>query len=460
MDEKQQKLEQFIRQILEIQNKEKSPILKTNDLKNIVLEMGMTESDWQLISETFNGYALRGKGFLEYKNWEDAIKEFEQAHTLNPYNTDILYGLALSHKNLWHQTNMSTHKANAERYAKMCININPKYKEAIALISEIKQPKNQHIASINAQQIITNQTTQVTNTKNQKLIVILIISIFVAILFIGFILYTTQSSNIVLQEPSNSIPEQTEITTTVPTEEVVEPEIPVIFIENEQSKGLKFILEKIEADDYTTSYNVGAKGYFKLENIEINELKIKADLLNTEDKVVSTKIIELVSDSENALRNGDLLPFEFSNYQDNSSLPKFKALRLAVSYIVKQEGNFKYAESKSKPINWAIEKPANYDISVKERINTTTKQFSTGIFHEITLEIQNTGNSNIKMLLFQIEWFDKKNNLAKSEEFYVVTDSYAPIKRGDVRIYDRTFGIDKLNLVNYKNYEVTVLAIN
>ncbi len=460
MDEKQQKLEQFIRQILEIQNKEKSPILKTNDLKNIVLEMGMTESDWQLISDTFNGHALRGKGFLEYKNWEDAIKEFEQAHTLNPYNTDILYGLALSHKNLWHQTNMSSHKASAEQYAKMCININPQYKEAIALISEIKVAKNQSVNSNQAKQINSNETLQTTPVKNQKLVIIMVISIFIAIFLIGIFFLLNQSSDADLKEPSNSYSELKEPQVTIPTEDISEPQIPVIFVENEQSKGLKFILDKIQADDYTTSYNVSAKGYFKLENIELNELKIKADLLNNEDKVVSTKIIELARESNNTLRSGDLLPFEFSNYEENSALPQFKALRLAVSYIVKQEGNFKYEASKSKPINWAIEKPVNYDISIRERLSSVSKQFSTGIFHQIVLEIENTGNSNIKVLQIQIVWFDKKNKLAKTDEFYITTDSYAPIKRGDIRIYDRMFGVDNLNLENYKSYEINILAVN
>lgn len=460
MDEKQQKLEQFIRQILEIQNKEKSPILKTNDLKNIVLEMGMTESDWQLISDTFNGHALRGKGFLEYKNWEDAIKEFEQAHTLNPYNTDILYGLALAHKNLWHQTNMSSHKASAEQYAKMCININPQYKEAIALISEIKVAKNQSVNSNQAKQINSNETLQTTPVKNQKLVIIMVISIFIAIFLIGIFFLLNQSSDADLKEPSNSYSELKEPQVTIPTEDISEPQIPVIFVENEQSKGLKFILDKIQADDYTTSYNVSAKGYFKLENIELNELKIKADLLNNEDKVVSTKIIELARESNNTLRSGDLLPFEFSNYEENSALPQFKALRLAVSYIVKQEGNFKYEASKSKPINWAIEKPVNYDISIRERLSSVSKQFSTGIFHQIVLEIENTGNSNIKVLQIQIVWFDKKNKLAKTDEFYITTDSYAPIKRGDIRIYDRMFGVDNLNLENYKSYEINILAVN
>ena len=88
MDTNHKKLENYISKILQIQNK-KTSVLKTDDLKEIALDMGMTESDWKSISDTFNAHALRGKGFLEYKNWTDAIKEFEQAHTLNPYNTAL-----------------------------------------------------------------------------------------------------------------------------------------------------------------------------------------------------------------------------------------------------------------------------------------------------------------------------------------------------------------------------------
>lgn len=457
MDAKNQKLEKFISKILQIQNQQKNQILKVKDLKEIASEMGMSDEEWEQISETFNAHALRGKAFLEYKNWTDAIKEFEQAHTLNPYNTDILYGLALSHKNLWTETRKTNHKDAALRYAGNCINIEPSYNDAIKLISEIKKP-----TISNKYQRAKSQNSSAQAKKNNKLAIILIITgLILGILFFLTLVKTgsdkeAYSDETVVQENSTG---ETADSYTPDMQVPASPKIKVFLVENEQSKGLKFKLHKVKVDDYDQSYNIAMKGYFALKGIEIDELKIKVDVLDKNNKVIHTEVERVIDESDQTVRSGDVVPIDFSEYAKQADMPEIKALRLSVNYITKEAGDFTYVESKKIPLQWEMEKPANFDLEVRERINTKSKQYNGGMYNKLVLEFKNTGNSTIKVLKIQAKWLDKKNTLAQTEEFYITIDSYSPIKRGQVRLYDRMFGINKLSVSDFGKYTISVLEV-
>jgi len=458
MDKSNQKLEEFITKILQIQNQEKSPVLKVNDLKSIAIEMGLGEEGWQQISDTFNAHALRGKGFLDYKNWADAIVEFEQANTLNPFNTDVLYGLALSHQNLWNETQRKEYKVLAEKYAQNCIAIEPTYKEAIRLISELKRPK-----PIQNSYTTTNVSTSSQKKPiNSKLIFILIFAL-VVLFVLFFVISKDQSQKLPESEyltENSTETTNTNLTDQSNTELIEESPIKVYLVENEKSKGLNFELHKVKLNDYTTSYSLELKAYFVLHGIEVEELKVKVDIIDQNNKTIHSEIEEIVEDIDNTVRSGDKVPMEFTNYVKDGVTPKIKEVRLSVDFIVKETGDFTYAESKTIPVNWAIEKPSNFDIRLRERVNTKSEYFSTGMYHKLVLEVENNGNSTINLLQLQIKWFDKKNNVAQTEEFYLCIDSHPPIKRGEIRLYDRMFGLNKLKLQNFKDYTVTVLQVN
>lgn len=461
MDTNHKKLENYISKILQIQNK-KNAVLKTDDLKEIALEMGMTESDWNSISDTFNAHALRGKGFLEYKNWIDAIKEFEQAHTLNPYNTDILYGLALSHKELWLQTNDNSHRTNAEKYAKSCINIEPEYKEAIKLISDLRKSNNLRKGGGSQQ----NKSTK-SETSSKKRNTIMIARLLGFALFIGFIFwYSTNKKGKELEkesaqkiiEKADELVEAKELFVPLPVEEK-EPSLPIVLSKTEKSKGLRYISESSTLSDYDDSYSVTAKGYFQLKEIEIDALKVKVDVLDQNDKVILSNVKELVSDGDLAYRNGDLVTFDFLDHVKEADMPNFKVIRLSVNYIKKETGTFKYKASKVLKVAWEIEKPSNFDIAIRERLTSVSESYGT-VYNKIVLEVENTGNSTINKLQLQIKWFNKQDKVVNTEEIYITIDSYSPLKRGTTHLYDRMFGIEGFTQKAYKGYSVSVLSVD
>ena len=448
MSNDDKKLEQFIAKILEIQNNNTKP-LKTNDLRDIALESGMTDSDWNVISETFNGHVIRGRGYIDYKNWDDAIKELEQALTLNPYHTDVLYGLALAHKNLGVQNNNAANKSASEKYAKACLNIDPNYKAAIQLISELKTapppqtsiPKNPPKTNIHA-----NQNTS-------KTIILVVLVFVVAFIFLWFLLSRSSvDSNI----PENVLPIVSENEQTM--EQVSNP-TNVYLVKDNQSEGINFIQEELKIDDYGTSYNVHLAAYLELKDVEIEQLKLKIDLVDESGVTLFTDIKEVVSASSAIYRSGDLITLDFSKYVQESPMPYFKEIRVSVNYIKKQAAAASYEKSPEIPVVWEMQKPTNYDIKIRERLNSVSDSYGKSVYNKIILEIENSGNTSINVLQLQIKWFNKKNEIVVTEEFYVCIDSYPNIRRGDVRIYERMFGIE-IPYNQYNGYKVYVVNVN
>lgn len=130
-------LERFVERIIEIQNSQ-NETLKEDDLKQIAIDMGMSENDWLALQKTFNAHLTRSKAFLNYKNWDDAIEEGEQAIIINPHNEEALYTLSYSYFKRWQHKRNPGDKEMAEKYADKVLHINPSHDEAIRLISSLR----------------------------------------------------------------------------------------------------------------------------------------------------------------------------------------------------------------------------------------------------------------------------------------------------------------------------------
>lgn len=139
MKESEDKIRKFIDKISEIQNLNEEKGLSEQDLKEIAFEMGMTGEEWRKVEKTFNDYLTRGKGFLKYRNWDDALYELQQASALYPDHVDVLYHLALAYEGRWLGKRDKDDRNKAEECAKKCIQINPAHQGALKLISSLKR---------------------------------------------------------------------------------------------------------------------------------------------------------------------------------------------------------------------------------------------------------------------------------------------------------------------------------
>jgi LemA protein len=147
MDEKESKiLEDYVVKMLEVQKQQFEKPLSLDELKEIAYSVGMSESEWELSQQVMQGHLERGQGHLRNENWQDAVKELEQAVAINPFHEEGLYGLAKSHYELFKKDGKKEDQEAAEGYADRALkNEDNHYDSAtIALLNSIRHAEEAH----------------------------------------------------------------------------------------------------------------------------------------------------------------------------------------------------------------------------------------------------------------------------------------------------------------------------
>ena len=191
---------------------------------------------------------------------------------------------------------------------------------------------------------------------------------------------------------------------------------------------------------------------------EIDILKIKIELIDKKGGVFLSDIKEVVADYFPVYRAGDVIPMDFLAYRKTGDIPKLKEARLSVQLIKKQNTSSNYTASPLKKLDWSYNKPANYDIEMRERLSSfSTSSYNNTLNHKLVLEFKNTGNTDIEKLQIETQWYDMQGKLLDSKTGYATISSYSKIKKGQTRIY-QVFGALK-DVKQIKEYKVSVVAV-
>lgn len=150
LNDKEQ-LDKYVTKMLEIQEYRKEKPLTSNELREIAYSVGMTEADWQESQKVLLGHIRNGQAHLQAENWTDALRELEEALTLNPYHEQVLYGAAVAAQQLYAQTHSAIFLQKATTYANRCLQNEESSldKNAIELLKKLQ--------TINAQQATQSQ---------------------------------------------------------------------------------------------------------------------------------------------------------------------------------------------------------------------------------------------------------------------------------------------------------------
>ncbi len=136
---KSEHLERFLKNIYAQKDTEKQDkTYSLEELKAIALSTGISETEWNEFQEEFSKHLDRGTGYLRYNNYSDALKELEQAISINPYHTEALFQLAQAYVMQWNTENKESARQAALTYSQRCLEIDPKFEKAYKLISQLK----------------------------------------------------------------------------------------------------------------------------------------------------------------------------------------------------------------------------------------------------------------------------------------------------------------------------------
>ncbi|MEH0156034.1 hypothetical protein V6R21_17940 [Limibacter armeniacum] len=332
MSDNQRNLERYLQKICDIQNNQQEN-LNNADLKQLAFEIGMTDQDWQHIQHTFDAHLTRGIGYYKYKNWDDAVEELEQAAAINPFHEQTLFTLASSFACRYHEHERSVDKSMAKYYAKQCLEIYPANEQALQLISALRK-----------------EDVQRRLTERESLRTLLVAASLGAIVFAGLAYLSWTTSNTLSNRTSPNTAKEIRVVKhdnglrtvgeVMPGIVMDESEVPVRFLNDEDATGLSFEVRSSEFRDFGDEYSYSLKGVVRVTDVdtEINNLKMRVELVDDENKVRVSKVIDLIDDQYGQpIMGGDAQELHFRKFIQTPSMPDFKEVRVSVQQITSKK---------------------------------------------------------------------------------------------------------------------------
>lgn len=133
-------LEFYLQKLMEIRYRmEPERPLQEAELKNIALEAGLTEQEYEASKKTADEALQRGKGHLNAFNWKDAATDLEQAAMLMPHSPEAnrLAGKAFLRKGSASEDVSDLEKA--DYFLNQSIALDPVENEALTLKGELNR---------------------------------------------------------------------------------------------------------------------------------------------------------------------------------------------------------------------------------------------------------------------------------------------------------------------------------
>ncbi|MCU0444236.1 MAG: hypothetical protein MUE85_04905 [Microscillaceae bacterium] len=153
----------FFKKALEIQAQRREKLTEA-EKKEIAIELGFSEADWQAVLDSFQGHKNRGIEFLKRNNYEKAISELGDAFVLQPEDEETLASLAQAYLGLYETGRKSKHKAKALELAQTCLEYDPKNEQAHKVIDFFNPNKS----SVSSQKIEKNELKKIQNASNER----------------------------------------------------------------------------------------------------------------------------------------------------------------------------------------------------------------------------------------------------------------------------------------------------
>jgi len=134
-------LNHFLQKALGVQLAEPDSRLTEEALKRIARNAGLSEEDWESLCEKLKRHLAKGRNFLKFGNYTDAVADLEQAAAIAPYRSDVLTDCGKAHFGRWCETGLQSSRDRAEELFRKSLEIDPGSADAAEQLSELKKPR-------------------------------------------------------------------------------------------------------------------------------------------------------------------------------------------------------------------------------------------------------------------------------------------------------------------------------
>ncbi len=424
------------------------------DLQEIARELGMSDADLAAVEEEVQSRYERGMGFVDHGMWNDAVEQLREAAALAPSRVYLLHALANAYFCRGRDNKSKDDMQQAEAWARRCLDLDPQYQAAFILLGEIK---DQNIAESEG---LSTRKAAMTLVGSLVLCVVggsvaSIIAVIIEPSLAEDQNTTTETDSVVVND-NLVVPvaaTQPKDTKPVPLQPSA-GNLPVDFNPGRWKGQVALDLREVNNKVYTDKAYFSWKGLIEnTGNLEIDEVTAKLELINGSDEVLVSDIITLVDDYKPALRPGDVNTF----YTTKGSEAAVERAKVTITNVKAEPAAKGYAKSKLISPKWAVKKPANLNIEVRERFTSHSHNdmMNSGFF-KAAWEIKNTGSTPIRTVKVGLRLMDGNGTTLDDSSWLVAFSSSPTIRPGEMRLASTTKSVAK----TYKKYELSIVEIN
>jgi hypothetical protein len=451
--------------------KSKSDRLTEADVRDIALEVGLSEEDLARAKREGQDHLERGREFMHRQRYGDAVAEFDEALALLPGRIEARVELAnaRAHRFLAHGNPMD--RQRAEQLARECLEIDPS-NDAAYNVLDLIEPDNVRQARAGAANAGAHSPGSGAGRSGNSAAVLFALAAVGTLLVlgggaVGWLLMSGDADHggppaesekvasppAVVDEvsPEQASPQTPPGTPTKPsTRGTRELQVDVT---DRSGNGLGLEVRSSEMRPGSDNAFYRLKGLVLNEgDNEIEEIKARVVFVDENGEALKSESgRRILSSHEPIMRPGGAHAFGLLL----RGHPDARGLQLEYEWAkaVPTDGSY----SPSTPIELHREAgQERWQLGAAEReMSWSERSFSDDGFFRATFEMTNKGGGPIRSLKLKAEFYDAAGQLIGQDETYVVTSSEPPLLPGETR----PVSVLETTSADYDHYRLVVASI-
>jgi LemA protein len=146
MSNQDQALARYIEKMYEIQYQQQEEVLTPAQLKQIALDMGISEQEWEASQQAFREALQNGKALAGQGHWQEAVPALEQATALQPYDFEAAYQHGRALVGRYRAQGSPADALQARDLLQRAVRLQPGHAGALQLLGSLGQEQQQQSA--------------------------------------------------------------------------------------------------------------------------------------------------------------------------------------------------------------------------------------------------------------------------------------------------------------------------
>jgi hypothetical protein len=403
-------LEKYIARLLELQQASVEQLTQA-EMQEIAKEIGLTEQDLKDAEKIAADSLKRADTYQQVGKWNEAQRELQLAIDIQPFNPEVQYQFANFYFEKWKKLKQKADMQAMELHIQNILAKVPNHASAI--------------------QLMTNFQTEQQKNKRVKRWKRGFASVGISVLALGLLAFL---KIIGVFDPN-------------PTGfEGRTYQIPVEFVPNKEAEGVMIEIDycQIQHSEYVGTNSIGYQCLVRIssQKFEIETLRLKAEFLDSQNKVVATDDFVWVVNANSEMdmhkdrfriQPNDVLPLSFNEgigmiYFKENHPSEIKKMRFLVDIINRYMPPASYPTYPAIPFSWVSVAPDYLSFDVRERLNYVAEESeNTNTVHILNVEITHTGSSPCRELVLELDWIDENNKVVSSKEIPLISLKHRPL---------------------------------